>query len=81
MFRDEIGLTPQQYLNILRLKKAKELLETSFLSIKEIRLIVGAKEKSRFARDFNKVYGLTPHQYREKHLQERFSDVGNLFDG
>jgi transcriptional regulator GlxA family with amidase domain len=79
LFKKEIGQTPAQYLNALRLEKAKEMLEDTFLSVKEIRFKVGAKDKSRFAKDFRKAYGLTPVQYREKYLREKFNGTSDLF--
>ena len=56
-----------QHIKVLRLKQAKELLETSFLTVKEITLKVGFNDESRFIQDFKKAYGLTPAQYRRHH--------------
>ena len=36
LFKDETGLTPAQYLKRLRLERARELLDTSFLRLKEV---------------------------------------------
>ncbi len=66
LFKVEMGMSLSQYRKSLRLQKAKELIETTFLTIKEIRVRVGVKDKSRFARDFRKAYGLTPAQYRTR---------------
>jgi AraC family transcriptional regulator of arabinose operon len=41
LFKDEVGTSPIQYQKTLRLQKAKHLLETTFLTIKEIMLQVG----------------------------------------
>ena len=46
IFRAETGSTPMQYLAMLRLIKARELLESTFLSIKEIRQAVGMPRKA-----------------------------------
>jgi transcriptional regulator GlxA family with amidase domain len=64
LFKAETGLSPTQYLKAQRLKKAQDLLETTFLSVKEIMLCVGIHDKSGFASDFKKAYGLTPARYR-----------------
>jgi two-component system response regulator YesN len=47
------------------MRKAVELVETTFLSIKEIRNRVGMRDKRHFAEDFKKAFGVTPTRYRE----------------
>jgi len=64
IFRSDVGMSPIQYLKFLRMEKAKYLLETSFLSVKEITHRVGLNDESHFVRDFKKVYGLPPANYR-----------------
>jgi two-component system, response regulator YesN len=66
VFKNETGLTPAQYLKQLRIRKAKEYLETTFLSVKEIRREIGARDESHFIRDFKKVYGVVPTQLRSQ---------------
>ena len=46
------------------MQRAKELLETTFLSVKEIRNNIGVNDHSHFIREFKKSYGMTPAQYR-----------------
>lgn len=46
------------------MERAKHLLETSFLSVKEITHNVGLKDESHFVRDFKAVYGVPPTRYR-----------------
>ena len=46
------------------MERAKHLLESSFLSIKEIGHLVGLNDESHFVRDFKKAYGLSPKCYR-----------------
>jgi len=70
LFKDHTGLTPAAYLKTLRLEKAKELLETTFLSLKEIMKRIGVQDKSHFARDFKSVYGLSPSRYRRLHGED-----------
>ena len=71
LFFEEMGLTPAQYVKFLRLRKAKELLETSYLSVKVIMANVEMNNESHFVNDFKKAYGLTPARYRvnfSKHI-------------
>jgi AraC family transcriptional regulator of arabinose operon len=46
------------------MQAAKELLETTFLSIKEIVALVGFNDESHFVRNFKKLYGVTPSEHR-----------------
>jgi len=48
------------------MKQAKELLETSYLSVKEVMVQVGVTDESHFVRDFKRSYGYTPAKYRER---------------
>lgn len=65
LFKKELGISPIKFVNNLRLEKAKELLENTFLRIKEIRTLVGINDEADFIRDFKKHYGLTPSEYRK----------------
>lgn len=64
LFKAETGTTPSLYLQTLRIKRAKELLEIRSLSIKQIMIHIGVKDRSHFERSFKRVCGLTPTQYR-----------------
>jgi hypothetical protein len=46
------------------MERAGDLLETSFLSVKEIAHAVGLNDESHFVRDFKTIYGVTPTRYR-----------------
>lgn len=74
VFRSEVGMSPIQYLRFLRMERARYLLETSFLSVKEITHSVGLNDESHFVRDFKKAYGAPPTRYRMRsngaHLNE-----------
>ena len=64
LFKAETGMAPTRYVKALRMRKAKELLETTFMSVKEIVTLIGAHDGSHFVRDFKRHYNLTPTQYR-----------------
>lgn len=70
LFKDHIGLSPTQYLKVHRMQKARQLLENTFLSVKEIMLRIGIKDQSHFTRAFKKLYGLSPVKYRSQYLRE-----------
>lgn len=64
LFKAQMGISPAQYVKDLRLETARTLLETTSLSVKEIRAKVGLLDQSHFVRDFNSAYGVPPSQYR-----------------
>ena len=69
LFKSEMGVSPQRYLNNIRLEKARECLENGVLSVKEIASEVGIPNVSRFCRSFKARYGATPKEYRKAHLR------------
>ena len=69
LFKSETGMSPQRYLTLVRLQKAKDQLETSFLSIHEIGAAVGIPHPSQFTRVFKAAYGMTPVEYRRIHFE------------
>jgi two-component system response regulator YesN len=65
LFGQETGQSPGNYLMMLRMRRAAELLRGSAL-VKEIMDAVGFKDKSNFLRSFRKAYALSPSEYRAK---------------
>lgn len=70
LFKTETGVSLVQYVKRLRLQEAKKLIETTELSIKQVMVEVGIRDKSDFARDFKKTYGSSPLRYRRDFRQE-----------
>ncbi len=66
LFKAETGQTVGQYRKDARLEKARVLLRTTLLSVKEIMHHVGISSNSHFARDFKEECGLSPTQYRAR---------------
>jgi len=64
IFKSDVGMPPIRYLRLLRMERAKGLLESSFLSVKEIAFQVGLNDESHFVRDFKSTYGFSPALYR-----------------
>ena len=69
LFKDEIGISPVRYLSLVRLKRARQYLETRLLSVREIASSVGIHNPSHFSRSFKAVYGLSPLQHRNNHFR------------
>jgi len=66
IFKSDVGMPPIRYLRLLRMERAKQLLESSFLSVKEIAFQVGLNDESHFVRDFKSTYGFSPALYRSQ---------------
>ncbi|MFS0725397.1 helix-turn-helix domain-containing protein [Paenibacillus sp. 1P07SE] len=64
LFKEETGETVMEYVNRLRIEKAKELLRTTDLPVKEIVERIGYKDVSNFIRKFKHSVRLTPIEYR-----------------
>jgi len=70
LFKAETGVAPMQYLKRCRIEKARDLLESTPLSVKEIRSSVGLSDRSHFTRSFKETFGVTPFEYRRKNLED-----------
>lgn len=65
-FKQATGQSPLDYLNTLRLRTARELLQQSNLSIGELAQTVGISDPNYFSRLFRREYGESPGNYRRK---------------
>jgi len=65
MFKKYLGMGMLDYINKLRIKRAKELTNDGKLSIKEIGEMVGFYNSAAFIRVFKKYEGITPGKYKE----------------
>ena len=64
LMKKELQLSACQCIRECRLLRAKELLESSLLSVKEIIAIVGIRDASHFSRDYKRRFGVGPREYR-----------------
>jgi ligand-binding sensor domain-containing protein/signal transduction histidine kinase/DNA-binding response OmpR family regulator len=60
------NLTPNELINVARLKKAAELLQGGTYKMYEIAHIVGYNSQTSFGRNFLKQFGMTPSEYASK---------------
>jgi AraC-like DNA-binding protein len=77
IFKSDVGMPPIRYLRLLRMERAKDLLESSFLSVKEIAYQVGLNDESHFVRDFKSTYGFSPALYRSNFKNKAAPDSHN----
>jgi AraC-like DNA-binding protein len=65
-FHRKTGLAPRDYLQRLRLQRAKELLEETNDSLLQIALAVGYEKQSSLTRLFKRLEGVSPRAYRKR---------------
>lgn len=64
MFRRFTGMAPTQYINKMRLEKAKVLLKTTDMMISEVAAATGFGDIYYFSKSFRKYTGFSPTDYR-----------------
>ncbi|BCG57053.1 helix-turn-helix domain-containing protein [Paenibacillus sp. URB8-2] len=67
LLKKELGQPFNQYLQELRVQKAKELLAGSTMLIQDIWASVGFNNRNTFIRAFRKIEGISPMEYRLQH--------------
>lgn len=68
-FKKYLAKTPKQFINEVRLENARRLLVETNLSIAVVANESGFSDHSYFSRQFNRLFGLLPSQFRNKHCQ------------
>ena len=64
--RGVTGYSPYEYLRVMRLKKAAEMLLTEDLTIAEVAYSVGINDPFYFSKCFKNQFGVSPSAYRKK---------------
>lgn len=67
LFRKEMGQCPSDFINDLRLERAKQLLKDSEYSVEAIALACGFNSHSYFSASFKKRLSVSPTEYRNIH--------------
>ncbi|KQL52862.1 AraC family transcriptional regulator [Heyndrickxia shackletonii] len=69
IFKKKNGMNIQKYIHILKLSKAKDMLTSTNLSIKEIANIVGIFDEKYFMKLFKKYEKVTPTEFRKAYYR------------
>ena len=77
LFRRKTGMTPMQYVRLLRISRAQRLLLSTSDSISNIGLACGYDNFSFFCRVFRSVSGMSPSDYRKRMGSGRRENVKN----
>ena len=75
-FHEATGLKPIEYIQHLRIEKAREALELTGVTISEVAWMVGYQDQGAFRTVFHKVTGLSPGEYRQRFgvVELKYSD-------
>lgn len=77
IFKQKTGIPFGKYLKIVRLRKARQLLQETNLSVKQVRIEVGLFDHSHFARDYKKQFGESPTGTRRARAHAKTVVISN----
>lgn len=64
LFKQQYGFGIHEYVQSVRMEKAKELLQNASLKVQDISDMLGFKDKNYFSKAFRNYYEMTPSEYR-----------------
>lgn len=70
LFTEIYGLSPKKYIIMMRMNRAKELLDSENMSVSEIAESVGFGDVYSFCKTFRKEVGATPTEYKKQLREE-----------
>jgi AraC-like DNA-binding protein len=65
LFKQQTGCSTRDYLHLLRIHRACQLLRSSTLNVKEIATRLGYQDQFHFSRQFKAFQGVSPSEYRQ----------------
>src|ERR1700676_2642681 len=74
LIKAEVGIAPGKYWRRIRMQRARALLESTFLIIKEVPQEAGFHDVTHLLRDFKNEFGVSPMTYRRakgRHASEQ----------
>lgn len=69
LFKQQFGYGIHEYVQKIRMDKAKELLDDPSLKIQDIAERLGYKDKNYFSKAFRNYYSMSPSEYRDSRLR------------
>ena len=66
MFKEAMGEPPHEYITQVRMERAKQLLSSSSLPLRDVATRVGYQTQAHFTGVFHKRVGVTPRTFRVK---------------
>ena len=77
-FSSVAGVSPKEYLDRYRMRRAAELLRSSSLTVASIASSVGYDNGLYFSKSFHRIMGETPSGYREAHRRRKREQEGSF---
>ena len=74
LFKQQTGISPHAFVNLIRLRQAAVLLRQTADSVLSVALNVGFQSETHFGKAFKKQYGISPGQYR-KNVETDETDI------
>jgi AraC family transcriptional regulator len=71
VFKRQVGVSPMQYLEGLRVERAKDLIRQAEITLAQIADAVGFSDQSHFTRRFKRHIGCTPGAFAREHGRRR----------
>lgn len=65
-FHEQVGYSPKQYIRLLRLSYARELMEHTALPVSDVAVKCGFADVNNFIRAFRQTYAVPPGKWRRK---------------
>lgn len=66
VFQERMNMTPIEYVNFVRVKKACELIDKTDISMEDVAEQVGFVTPSTFNRNFRRIIGTSPYQWKKR---------------
>lgn len=66
LFKEVMGISPMNYIQSVKIKKAKDMLRSDYSSITDIAYSLGFNNVYEFSRNFKKNLGVSPTQYEKQ---------------
>ncbi|MDE6365820.1 MAG: AraC family transcriptional regulator [Lachnospiraceae bacterium] len=66
VFQEKMNMTPVEYVNFVRVKKACELIDKTDISMEDVAEKVGFITPSTFNRNFRRIIGTSPYQWKKR---------------
>jgi transcriptional regulator GlxA family with amidase domain len=79
VFKQALDLSPLEYVRLLRLDQAANLLRRSARSLKEIAEATGFYDANHLSKHFKQVYGLSPKDFKASELNEWLTQRNPIF--
>lgn len=68
-FKECIEITPNEFIQVIRLEKSKSLLDNQELTISEVAYLVGFNDAKYFSTSFKKHFNYSPRDYRKSIIE------------